>query len=60
MKKFYFKKWVENLILIVQLILFLILISDSCNFRVFVLSKIIALFIFYINHRLLEKYTKLF
>lgn len=60
MKKFYLKKWVEYLIVTMQFILFIILCADSDNFTLFVVSKIIALIIFYINHLILEKYTRSF
>lgn len=60
MKKRYLKKWVEYGIIIVQFILIMILSADSDNFNVFIISKIIVLLILYINHLILEKYTKLF
>lgn len=60
MKKFYLKKWVECLIVTIQFILFIVLCADSDNFTIFVVSKIIGLILIYINHLILEKYTRLF
>lgn len=60
MKKRYLKKWVENSIICIQFLLFLILCAECDNFIIFIISKIIALLIFYMNHLILEKYTKLF
>lgn len=60
MKKRYLKKWVENSILCIQFLLFLILCAECNNFIIFVISKIIVLIIFYINHVILEKYTRSF
>lgn len=60
MKKRYLKTWVEYSIICIQFLLFLILCSECNNFKIFVISKIITLIIFYINHLILEKYTRLF
>lgn len=60
MKKRYLKTWVEYSIICIQFLLFLILCSECNNFKIFVISKIIALTIFYINHVILEKYTRSF
>lgn len=60
MKKRYLKTWVEYSIICIQFLLFLILCSECNNFKIFVISKIIALIIFYINHLILEKYTRSF
>ena len=60
MKKRYLKTWIEYSIICIQFLLFLILCSECNNFKIFVISKIIALIIFYINHLILEKYTRLF
>ena len=53
MKKRYLKKWVEYSIIFIQFILIMILSADSDNLNVFIISKIIALLIFYINHLIL-------
>lgn len=60
MKKRYLKKWVEYSIIIIQFLLIMILSADGVNFNVFIISKIIALLIFYINHLILKNYTKLY
>ena len=60
MKKRYLKKWVEYSIIIIQFLLIMILSADSDNFNVFIISKIVALLIFYINHLILKNYTRLY
>lgn len=60
MKKRYLKKWVVNLLLIIQVLLVLLLASDTSNLKIFIISKIIMLAIFLINHFILCNYSKLF
>lgn len=60
MKKRYLKKWVEYSIITIQFILIMILSAESDNFNVFIISKIVALLIFYINHLILKNYTRLY
>lgn len=60
MKKEIFKKWVEYSIIFIQFILIMILGADSDNLNVFIISKIIALLVFYMNHLILKNYTKLY
>lgn len=60
MKKRYLKKWVEYSIIIIQFILIMILSADSDNLSTFIISKIIVLLIFYINHLILKNYTTLY
>lgn len=60
MKKRYLKNWVVNLLFIIQMLLVLLLASDTTNLTLFVVSKIIMLAIFLINHFILYKYSKLF
>lgn len=60
MKKRYLKKWVEYSIIFIQFILIMILSTDSDNLSTFIISKIIVLLIFYINHLILKNYTKLY
>ena len=60
MKKRYLKKWVEYSIIFIQFILIMILGAESDNLNVFIISKIIASIIFYINHLILKNYTRLF
>lgn len=59
MKKRYLKQWVEYSIIFIQFILIMILSTESDNFNVFIISKVIALILFYINHLILVKYTRL-
>ena len=60
MKKRYLKKWVEYSIISIQFILIMILGGESENLNVFIISKIIAILIFYINHLILKNYTRLY
>ena len=53
------KKWVEYILLTIQLMLILILCAESNNFTIFLISKLIALVIFFVNHLILVKYTRL-
>lgn len=58
-KKVVLKKWVEYVLLTIQFMLILILGAESDNFIIFLISKLIALVIFFVNHLILVKYTKL-
>ena len=49
MKKIYLKKWVEVVIVFIQVILFMILGSECDDLKIFIVSKLIALIIFVIN-----------
>ena len=60
MKKRYLKNWVVNLLVIIQIMVVLLLSSDTSNLTLFIISKIILLTIFLINHFILYKYSKLF
>lgn len=60
MKKRRLKKWVINLLVIIQFMLFIVLCSECDNLLYFTLSKIIAMFLFLINHTILYRYTDLF
>lgn len=60
MKKRKLKKWVINLLMIIQFMLFIVLCCECDNLLYFTLSKIIAMFLFLINHTILYRYTDLF
>lgn len=60
MKRFYLKKWIENLIVVIQFILFVFMISESEDLKIFILLKIICIIFFYINHLILKNYTRLY
>ena len=60
MKKRYLKKWVEYSIIFIQCILIILLSAETENLNVFIISKIIILLIFYINHLILKNYTRLY
>lgn len=59
-RKKYFKKWVEVVIIFIQVILFMILGAECDDLKIFIVSKIIALIIFVINSKILFKYSRLF
>ena len=60
MKKIYLKKWIEYILLTIQFMLILILGAESDNLSVFIISKLIALTLLFLNHLILVKYTKLY
>lgn len=59
MKRIVLKKWVEVVLIFIQVILFMILGSESDDLKVFVISKLIALIIFVMNSMILFKYSRL-
>ena len=59
-KKVIFKKWVEYILLSIQFILILTLGAECDNFIIFSLSKVISLLLFYMNHKIIVKYTRLY
>lgn len=59
MKRIVLKKWVEVVIIFIQVILFMILGSESDDLKIFVISKLIALTIFVMNSLVLFKYSRL-
>lgn len=59
MKKIYLKKWVEVVIIFIQVILFMILGSECEDLKVFIISKLVALTLFIINSMILFKYSRL-
>lgn len=60
MKKIYLKKWVEDVIVFIQVILFMILAGDCDNIKTFIISKLIILILIYVNHIIIKKYTKIY
>ena len=56
--KVIFKKWVEYILLTIQCILILILGAECNNFIIFILSKVIALLIIYMNHKLIINFVR--
>lgn len=59
MKRIVLKKWVEVVIIFIQVLLIMIMASESDDLKVFVISKLIALVIFVINSLILFKYSRL-
>ena len=60
MKRIYLKKWITNLILMMQMLLFIMLGSDCESTTLFITSKIIILLIIYMNHLIITNYTRLY
>lgn len=60
MKRIYLKKWVTNLILMIQMLLFIMLGSDCESTTLFITSKIVILLIIYMNHLIIKNYTRLY
>ena len=59
-KSFILKKWVENILLMIQFMLILILGAESDNTIVFIGSKVIVILLFYMNHLIIERYTRFY
>ena len=59
-KKVILKKWTQYILLSIQFMLLLTLGAESDNFTIFALSKVIALLLFYMNHKIIVKYTRLY
>ena len=53
MKKRYLKKWVEYILLTIQFMLILIIGGECDNLSVFIISKLIALVLLFLNKELL-------
>lgn len=60
MKKRYLKSWLEYLLTIIQVILFMMIACDHNNLKILLLSKIIILILFTINSNVLLKYGRTF
>ena len=60
MKKRVLKDWIENLIVLTQCLLIMFMAGDCESTFVFIISKVIILGVFLINHLILYKYTDLF
>ena len=58
--KRYLKNSVENLIIFIQCLLFMLLGSETEDLRLFIISKIVIMIVFLINHLILVKYSKLY
>jgi hypothetical protein len=57
MKQKRFKKWVEYTLIAIDIIAFLVLISEHNNDFIFITSKLIAMLVMYLTSTLLFKYT---
>lgn len=54
------KKWVVDVIILIQIILFMLLGAEVDNFKMFVISKIICIVLLLINHLILTKYSNIY
>lgn len=59
MKKVYFKKWVDVVLVFIQMMLIMLLGSEVDNTFIFVISKLIFLGLFILNSYLLIKYSRI-
>lgn len=60
MKKRYLKGWVEYLLMTIQCLLIMLLASETEDLKLFILSKIVFMIVFLINHLILVKYSRLY
>lgn len=60
MKKRYLKRWVEYLLITIQCLLFMLLGSETEDLKLFIISKIIFMILFLINHLILLKYSRIY
>lgn len=60
MKRIYLKKCITNLIVMMQMLLFIMLGSDCESTSLFITSKIVILLIMYMNHLIIKNYTRLY
>lgn len=59
-KKRRLKKWFETVLIIINILAFIVLGSDSDSLSLFIVVHLVALAIFLFNNYLLYKYTDLF
>ena len=59
MKLLKLKAWLENLIIFIQVIIIILLSSEYVDTLTFLISKIILISLFIINHVVLMKYEKI-
>lgn len=57
--KRYLKRWVEVVIIFIQVILFMVLGGECEDLKVFIISKLVAVTLFIINSMILFKYSRL-
>lgn len=60
MKRIYLRQWLTNLIVMIQMLLFIILGSDCESTSLFIISKIVILLIMYMNHLIIKNYTRFY
>ena len=59
MKRLYFRKWVDVVLGLIEVMLLLLLGSEVDNTFIFVISKIIFMALFILNGYLLLKYSRI-
>ena len=60
MKRLVLKRWVENILIIIQSILIIFFSAECDDLKVEIISKTIMLIIFILNNIVLIKYGRLF
>lgn len=58
--KRYLKTYIQNMIILFQLALIMLFSIETTDLKLFVISKIIIVSVFVINHMNLKRYSKLF
>lgn len=58
-KRKYLKRWLDYLIIFMQMILILLMAGEVDNLALFFISKLVFLGLFIINHLILVKYSKI-
>lgn len=59
MKRLYFRRWVDVVLVIIETMLLLLLGSEIDNTFIFVISKLIFMVLFILNSYLLLKYSRI-
>ena len=59
MKRLYFRKWVDVVLVIIETMLLLLLGSEIDNTFIFVISKLIFMVLFILNGYLILKYSRI-
>ena len=59
MKKLRLKRWVVNVIVIISVLLLILLGAECENTMTFITSKISAMFVLFLNYKILDEFTNL-
>lgn len=58
-KRKYLKRWLDYLIVCMQMLLVLLMAGEVDNLAIFFISKLVFLCLFIINHLILVRYSKI-